>query len=281
MLKLRLLLLSFFIVLNASAMSKQEQIADTKAKIASLQASLVELESSLPENIELQKAQDLAKKEKENELNTHAEFGYVSTTGNTDTTAYGLDLKMDKKWDKHVVLFTFDGQYADDSGVETKNKYLTELAYDYEITDRFAFNYLAGYKQDKFSGYKYQAYTGPGAKYKLIKEEKQNLSLEGNILYSQDELENPIKTRNYSSFRAKGVYDWQILDNLKFTQDLSYRTDLEDTQNYFVYSKTAFISKISDIFSFGINYKVDYVNAPPAATLHSDKTLSASLIIDY
>lgn len=262
-------------------MNKQEQIADTKAKIAALQASLSELESSLPENIEAKKIAEIAKKEKDNELKTHAEFGYVSTSGNTDTTTYGLDLKMDKKWDKHVVLFTFDGQYADDNGVETKNKYLTELAYDYEITDRFAFNYLAGYKQDKFSGYNYQAYTGPGAKYKLIKEEKQNLSLEGNILYSQDELENQTKTRDYSSFRAKAVYAWQILENLKFTQDLSYRSDLEDTQNYFVYSKTALISKISDIFSFGINYKVDYVNAPPASTRHSDKTLSASLIIDY
>ncbi len=262
-------------------MTKKEQIADTKAQIAALQASLDELESSLPENIEIKKAQALAKKEKENALKTHAEFGFVSTTGNTDTTAYGLDLKMEKSWDKHIVIFTFDEQYADDNGVETKNKYLTELEYDYEITERFAFDYLVGYKQDKFSGYKYQSYTGPGAKYKLIKEEKHNLSLEGNILYSQDEFENPTKTKNYSSFRTKGIYDWQILDNLKFTQDLSYRADLEDTQNYFVYSKTALISKISDIFSFGINYKVDYVNAPPAFTQHSDKTLSASLIIDY
>lgn len=217
----------------------------------------------------------------DNKLKTHAEFGFISTSGNTDTTSYNLDLEMKKAWDKHHLKFIVDAQYADDSGVETNNKFLTELQYDYDITDRFAFDYLLGYKEDKFSGYKYQFYTGPGAKYKAIKEEKQNLTLEGNILYSKDKVEVTNETNDYTALRAKGVYEWQILDNLKFTQDLSYRVELDETENYFVTSKTAFASKISDIFSFGISYKVDYVNTPPAENKRSDRTLSANLIADF
>ena len=294
----------------ANAASTQEEIVDTKAQIEKLQANLKKLEetqAALPKNIEQTKAAELAKIEKENELKTHAEFGFINTTGNTDTTSYNLNLKMKKGWDKHILEYVLDAQYADDNSVETKNKMLTELEYDYQITSRFAFNYLLGYKKDRFSGYDYQMYTGPGAKYKAIKEKKHNLSLEGNILYAEDHLEDTTyttggdvinypnagnlvadpsltvlgSTDTYTSFRAKAAYEWQILENLKFTQDLSYRTKVDESKRYFVYSESALISKLSDVFSLGVNYKVDYVNLAPQGKENTDKTFSVNLIIDY
>ncbi len=236
---------------------------------------------------------------------THTELGYIETQGNTETKVFNLDAKVQKGWDKHIFELSFDGQYADDKGIETKNKYFVELEYDYEITDRLAFDYLVGYKTDKFSAFDYQFYTGPGAKYKAIVTEKHNLSLEGNILYSVDEISTiyysdaakttPINYPNptagaaaqdngfnddYASVRVKGVYGWQMLDNLKFDQELSYRASLEDTNKYFVFSKTAFTSKLSDIFSAGLSYKVDYVNESGTKDT-TDTTLTANLIIDY
>ena len=50
---------------------------------------------------------------------------------------------------------------------------------------------------------------------------------------------------------------------------------------YFSFSKTAIETKISDIFSMGISYKVDYTNLPPSDKEYSDKTFMTSLIIDY
>ncbi len=236
---------------------------------------------------------------------THTEFGYIGTKGNTDTSTFNLDATVKKGWGKNIFNLKFDGQYADDKNIETKNKYFAELGYDYEMSDKLAFNYLIGYKQDKFSGFTYQAYTGPGLKYKALVTKTYNLSLEGNILYSEDEIEdinydaagdiiyypNPGnivatttdkgETRDYTSYRAKGVFDWQMLENLKFEQELSYRAEFDDSKNYFVFSKTAFTSKLSDIFSAGISYKVDYVNTPPTGKEYADKTLTANLIIDY
>ena len=242
---------------------------------------------------------------KKDEFITHAEFGYVNTQGNTDTTALSLDAKISKAFDKHIFELLFDGQYATDSNVESKNKYLLELTYNYQLTDRFAFAYLLGYKEDLFSNYDYQAYTGPGAKYKVIKTEEHKLQIEGNILYAQDKIKdidydstgtriaypNPNniaiastvngETRSYSAYRAKAVYAWQILENLKFSQELSYRSEFEDASNYFVFSKTAFVNKISNIFSAGVNYKVDYVNLAGAGKENTDRTFTANLILDF
>ncbi len=222
-------------------------------------------------------------------LVTHTELGYIETSGNTKTKTFNLDAKAKKGWGKHVGNFMFDGQYASDNDVETKNKFVTELTYDYDFTNRFSFNYLAGYKQDKFSGFTNQWYTGPGAKYKAIVAEKHKLTLDGNILYSSDTYDAttvpppPIDSykNDYAAYRLKGVYAWEILDNLKFDQELSIRGSFKDADNYFVFSKTAFSSKINSTLSAGISYKVDYANTPALGKETTDTTLTANLIIDY
>ncbi len=245
-----------------------------------------------------------AEVKKESALVTHTELGYIQTSGNTETKTFNLDAKAKKSWNKHIFGLIFDGQYADDDGKETKNKFVTELEYDYEFTDRFSFNYLLGYKSDKFSGLEYQAYTGPGLAYKAIVSDTHNLELSGNILYSMDSYEDvyhdadgeiinyPNSTSgatlateayddDYTGYRVKGVYGWQIIENLKFDQELSMRGSFEESDNYFVFSKTALSTKISDMFSAGISYKVDYANVPAEGKESTDTTLTANLIIDY
>lgn len=241
---------------------------------------------------------------KDDALVTHTEFGYIETQGNTETKTFNLEAKVKKNWQKHILHLLFDGQYAEDKNIESKNKFFTELEYDYAFTNRFAFDYLVGYKQDKFSVFDSQFYTGPGAKYKAIVSKNHNLSLEGNILYSIDEISdveydaagniinypNPTNTPvatiakgdsdDYAAYRAKAVYGWQMLDNLKFDQELSYRSSFENSNKYFVFSKSALSSKISDIFSAGISYKVDYVNEAGNKE-KTDTTLTLNLIMDY
>lgn len=171
------------------------------------------------------------------------------------TTPYGCTCFFKCFRNKYYIFLSSNGQYASDQNVETKNKFVTELTYNYEFTDRFAFDYLLGYKADQFSGFDYQWYTEPGAKYKLIVSENQNLTVDGNLLYSEDRYEaTPLITppvdsysNNYLGYRLKAVYAWQIIHNLKFDQELSIRGSLKETKNYFAFSKSALSSKISDI----------------------------------
>jgi putative salt-induced outer membrane protein len=268
------------------------EMADVKADIKALNDRLKELHSQLPKE-----------QEEEQSFITHTELGYISTSGNTNTETFNIDAKVKKNWTKHALELSLLMQYGSENDIENKNRFLLELGYDYKFTKRFAFNYLTGYKEDKFSGYNYQFYTGPGAKYKAIKTDNHNLSLEGNILYSVDSIEdtyhdgsgNPVVypypagsvsnndgvNDNYISYRAKTVYSWQVFNNLKFNQELSYRSEFSDAENYFVYSKTALSSKLSDIFSAGIGYQVDYMNKAAVGKTSTDKTLTFNLIVDY
>ncbi|MCF6309266.1 MAG: DUF481 domain-containing protein [Sulfurimonas sp.] len=266
------------LLMAANEAEIKQEISDVEAQIKALNANLKKLKSTLPKKV--------AKKDSaQSEFVTHTELGYISTSGNTNTDTFNLDTKVKKNWGPHVFTFSLLKQYGTENEIETKNKLLTELEYDYDFTDRLSFGYLVGYKDDKFSGYDYQFYTGPGVKYKAVKTDKHLLSLEGNILYAIDAIEDTAlkngNTKSYASYRTKVVYDWQILDNLKFNQELSYRSEFSNTKNYFIYSKTLLSSKISDIFSAGISQQIDYMNQPADGKTGTDRTFTFNLIADY
>jgi len=250
----------------------------------------------------------IADEKKENPFVTHTELGYVSTSGNTDTKSGSLDFMGKKSWDKDAVQLDVDYIYGEQDGIENKNRLDSKLNYDHSFTESFGFNYLVGYKDDKFSGFDYQFYTGPGVKYTAIKGKVHNLTLQSNILYSLDQqtdkyysdaaltVETPYpyvpvrgafkdpnsgQSSDYSAFFIQGDYSWQITDATKFVQMLSYRVDMGDTDIYFMNSKTGVESKFSDILSMGLNYKINYVNQAPAGNVNTDKTFMVSLIIDY
>ncbi len=241
----------------------------------------------------------------DDDLVSHSELGYVNAQGTSTTTALGLDAKAKKGWNHHIFELIFDGQYNTDRNIEIKNKYYSELSYYYEVTHIFSFGYLIGYKKDKFSSFDYQFYTGPSTKYKLFRTKEHKLTLEGTVLYAKDkradvnydaigqEIPYPNaqnldiastdigKTRAYASYRAKAIYERNIVENLKFTQELSYRSEFFDISNFFIYSKTAFTNKITNILSAGVSYKIDYVNLPTRDAQRGDRTFTANLIMDF
>lgn len=256
-------------------------ITAAKAEKSAAESKLKALEAQLPQN------QDII---------THVKLGYIKTDGNANTETFELDGSFKKAWGKNSAKIIFDSQYGnadttDSLGAttnqETKNKYFAELSYAYLFTDTLSFSYIIGYKNDKFSSYNYQAYTGPGMKWATYKSDIQKLDLEGSVLYSQDELQSQNVTppadaiNNYASYQVKLDYELQVLSNLKFNQDISYRASFEEADNYFIFSTSALSSKISDIFSAGISYKIDYTNVVAAGILQRDNTLSAFLSLDY
>ncbi len=215
-----------------------------------------------------------------NPLKTHTELGYIKTNGNTDTQTFSFDAKITKSIQKHNFELLADAQYGKSDGVETQNKYKIVGNYYYQLWQTVALQYTAGYKDDKFSGFDYQFVTGPSLRWDAYASKKQTLVLSGGILYSQDKIANGDST-DYTSVAAALGYSFQVLENLKFTQDATYRTQIDEMTNYFATSKTAFTSKLSDMLSAGISYKVDYAHIPPAGKKSTDTTFTANLIIDY
>ncbi len=216
----------------------------------------------------------------DNVLKTHAELGYINTSGNTDTESFSGVLNINKTFGDHMFRFDAEGFYSDDNGVETKNRWKSVGNYDYPAAETIQFNYLIGYEEDKFSGYDSQFYTGPGIKWRAILPPEHQLDLQANILYSSDSVEG-LDTDDYASVQAKLDYIWYLDERWKFIQIAFYRVDVEEPDNYFFNSRTAVESRITTMFSLGASYTVDYKNQAPEGKKRYDRTFLLSLIIDY
>ncbi len=214
------------------------------------------------------------------EIVTHSEFSYINTKGNTNTTSLAYEGRAKTSVDLHIFRAHLNAYKSSDNGETSKDKWSTELNYDYQFCPRVSLNYLIGYKEDRFSGFDYQAYTGPGMGIKLLEEPRHKLNVQGNLLYARDKPES-LAAEGYMSAKLGGIYRWQMAENLKFIQEATYRVNLEDTDQSFAYSKTALETKINASLSMGVSYKVDYVNTPPPPSKSTDRTFLASLIIDY
>jgi len=211
---------------------------------------------------------------------THSEFSYIDTRGNSNAASLAFEGAAKTKWDDHVFRAHADAYNASSNGTTSKNKWSAEFNYDYQFDEVYSLNYMIGYRDDRFSGYDYQFYTGPGAGVKVIETKGHKLDFQANLLYDLDKPHNR-ESKEYLSSKLGAIYWWQIRDNVKFIQEATYRVKLDETQNYFLYSKSAIESKINSTLSMGASYKVDYTNTIPPPSVHTDRTLLVSLIIDY
>lgn len=271
--------ISLSVLLLAQDDSSEIEIQRLKAEIQQAKAQKKDIEVKI-KNLQAKLPVDEA-------LISKVQLGYVKTDGNTKTQTFSLDAKAKKAWGKNLVELTLDAQYGESDNLETNNKYLTELSYNYSMTQRLSITYLLGYKYDKFSTYDYQIYSGPGLKCLVLKTKKQKFYIEASIFYSIDKIQKKYLasysnlSETYTSYRTKINYDLQILQDLKFEQELSYRSSFESTKNYFIYSKSALSSKISSMLSTGLSYKINYTNQVAAGVHQKDTTMEAFLSIDY
>jgi len=238
--------------------------------------------------------------EDKQEMKTHAELSYANTIGNTESQDVAGNLKMNIPFYSNEVRFVGNILYSENTAYDengtfvddlrTKNRWDAELNYDYNFNESIAFNYIAGAKGDEFSTFVYQIYTGPGAIYTPLKTETQELKLQGNVLYMWDEIREDITVtpivpeymHRYSGYQVSLDYVYNFTETSKFAQYLMYRSQFADATNYFVKSKTALESKMSDTFSLGVSYTVDYTNnKADDVRAYTDGVFLASLIADF
>ncbi len=248
------------------------KIADeAKAEIKTAKAKLAEAEKRIKK---------VEQHSEEARYRTKTDLSYSNTQGNTKTTRFGLGFHGERKRKKNTMTLDLDALQSSSNGIEDNNKWLAAFQYDRDIIKGLYFNYVISYGEDKFSGFDYQFYTGPGFGYKLLKRDAHTLSVRGNALYSKDSIENG-GTNEYAAWLAGFKYRWQILDKLSFTEDAHFKSQMDQFENYFVYSKSSIESRINSIFSLGMSYQVDYKNIPALGKERTDRVFLASLIINY
>ena len=213
-----------------------------------------------------------------------ANFSFLSTSGNTDTTSIGAGAEVN--YNPKPFLFTLKGAYlySQTDGEATAESTVASMRGNYDITPRFYVFAGAGYLRNTFSGIDSLWSVDGGAGYKLFDGPAQFLKAEGGVGWAneKDIIDDVIQpSRSYANVRAALYYKWQFTKNAAFTNDFSYLLDLDDTANYFIANKAAITADISKVFALQASWTLLWRNQPVEGFGHTDTATAVGIVATF
>lgn len=208
------------------------------------------------------------------------EFGYVATSGNTDTkTVKGrADVKREvEKWRYNI---HFDSLNTSEDDERSAEKYFLSNKLDYKYSDRgYLFGY-ASYEDDRFSGFDYQAVVAAGWGYRILENETMAWDAEVGPGYrinkvaddSDEDDDREVIIRGYTK------YEWKLSSSAVFTQELSVEAGSDNTISK---SVTALKSTIVGALAMKLSYTVKYTENVPQENKHADTETAVTLVYTF
>ena len=210
-----------------------------------------------------------------------AEFSYVDTSGNTDTTTFaGRNLLTYRFATGTAWSWKVSGLHNDENDRTSAGNYATELRFDWHYTKK-AYGYvLAGWYKDRFSGIDHRYYAGLGAGYRLLDGPKHFLAAEGGFNFTREDYING-QGSDFLTGRAFSKYEYAVTEKNKFSQSLEFLYDFTDASHFRVNSETALTAALTDVFSLKAAYTVRYDNEPiPEGLEKKDAVVSMALVVN-
>lgn len=208
--------------------------------------------------------------------------GLAVTSGNTDTKNYNLNFAT--KYDpKTKFVFKADLLYlrGDSNGVTQVDKAAADVRGEYSLSDRtFAFAEVS-YLRDPFKDVNYLVAPLAGAGYRIIKSDKENLTVDGAL---GAELESNSGDGRSSGGAAKAGenFDFALSSSSKITQKLTALWKTNDFGDAFYHFDAGLTTTVATRLELKVAYVYDYKTKPASASVKKgDSALFAALVFKF
>jgi putative salt-induced outer membrane protein len=197
--------------------------------------------------------------EEAKKLEMDGEFGFIFTSGNTETTSASAGLNATQELENWSNEFLLKGLYKKDTinGVEqtSAQKVFISGQGNYKLKDPnhrvFGF---ASYEDDKFSNFKYQATVAAGWNQKLWDDESSSFDYSVGPGYSFSKDTNDEST-NGAIVRGAVNYSLKVSDTARFTQTFSTEIGADNTKSRV---ESALTAQIAGGLSMKLSVKFDH-----------------------
>lgn len=205
------------------------------------------------------------------------EFGYLATSGNTETQSLSAKLGLinDRELWRHTL--GLEATSNSDNEVTTAERYAADWQSDYKITK---FDYLFGrlsYETDKFSGYDYRTSEVLGYGRRVLTTDSMKLDMEVGAGARQSKLETGA-IEHEPILRLAGRYAWQISPTALFTQRLSADIGQDAT---ITKSITALKVDVVGDLAMKVSYTVENTSTVPVGVKETDTETMVSLVYKF
>ena len=205
------------------------------------------------------------------------QLGAFRSTGNSSNSGISAGLELTRNTDSWRHKLTAQADFQRSNGVTTREQFLFGYEPHFELSDAFYVYGLGQYERDRFQGFSARYAASGGFGYRVFDSESMTLNLQGGPAWRRTEFTDGTSERDLSGFLSAD-FDWQILETLKFTQDV--RAFLQ-SDNSTISSNTGIQTRFAENFSLGLSYSVEIDTDPPVGAVKTDTLSRVTLIYDF
>ena len=209
-----------------------------------------------------------------------AEFSFVGTNGNSDTTAFGLAgefIARTAPW-----VFTTKAAFVQNEaeGELKARSFRGGFRAERSINDRLSAFAEYGYLRDTFAGIEHRNAIDGGLAYVLVKPDPSTLTIEGGLGYANEKrlIGDDISTA--TAFVGER-YKLKLSANADITDDARFNFSLSNGDDWRFNNLLAVNAKLVSILSLKASNVVRYVNAPVTGFDSTDTITSIAVVAKF
>ena len=211
------------------------------------------------------------------------QFGYVATSGNTETTNLNGKLNLEKIYDKWTHLFSAAAFSTSDNNQTTAERFKLEYQADRKYTEKSYFFLNSTYEEDKFSGFDFQATLTAGYGQRLYDANKMTFDVEIGAGLRQSDLDPDPITGNVveeseGMVRLAAKYLWQMEEKRSLTSELTIDAGEETTITNF---ELGFVTMIAGDLSLKTAYIAKHTSEVPVGKEKLDTVIALNLLYAF
>ena len=225
--------------------------------------------------------------EEKKELTLDGEFGFIFTTGNTETTSASAGLKAKQELEQWSNDYLITGLYKKDTvenamgeDVEqtSAQKFFASAQGNYKLENPnhrlFAFG---SYEDDRFSSFKYQSTVAAGWNQKVFEDENSSLEYSIGPGYSFAKKQND-ESVSGAIVRGSMGYKWKISDTARFSQTFSTEIGSDNTKSR---AQSALSAQIAGGLSMKLSIKFDHNSDVGVGSEKLDTETAVTLVYSF
>ena len=216
-------------------------------------------------------------------------LSYVGTSGNTDTSSFGLDYKGERKptpWGLNLIaMFT----RAENEGVVTAEQYLVGARGLRQLSDRWSLFAGLNWARDPFAGFDNRYMAEAGAEFLAVNTDHHRLSFDAGLTWtSEDQIRFDDETQSevidsvsWFGGLAGLKWDWTFSKNAGLSQRLLYYPNFDESADWRLASDTAVTASLTKLLALQFSYLVRYRNQPIDDLEKTDTTTKVSVVLKF
>ncbi|MFC4700254.1 YdiY family protein [Glaciecola siphonariae] len=229
----------------------------------------------------------VAQEEEKKSFTMDGEFGFILTTGNTETTSIALGINASQELEQWSNVYLLEGLYKEDSDVNadgeefsrvTEQKFFASAQANYKLTnpDHRLFGF-ASYEDNRLGAFAYQGTIAAGWNQLVWEDKSSSFDYSVGPGYSFAETQEG-ESVNGAIIRGAANYVWNISDTAKFTQTFSTEYGSDNVKSR---AETALTAQIAGDLSLKVSVKFDHNTDVAEGREKLDTETAATLVYNF